>query len=285
MTGGGVMGDWKHETWTFQGKGGLSLHAQAWTPPQARASLIVVHGLGEHAGRYGNVVEYFCPRGFAIHGYDHRGFGRSEGRRAYTDSLDDFLDDLDTFVGAVRERRPGEKIGIVGHSMGGLIVLRWAAMRDPQVAAVITSGAALEPGQAVAALKRLAAKIFSRIAPTLSMSNEVETADLSHDPAVVKAYEEDPLVIRTITARLGHEILSGMGETLALADRVTRPLLLLHGGDDRLVAPSGSVKFHEATGAPGKRLHLYPGLYHEIFNEFGKEKVFQDMEAWLAPLI
>jgi alpha-beta hydrolase superfamily lysophospholipase len=281
------MADWKHETWEFQGKGGVSLYAQAWIPAQARATMIVVHGLGEHVGRYGNVVEYFCPRGFAVLGYDQRGFGRSQGRRAYTDSLDDFLDDLDTFVAAIRERRPCEKIVIVGHSMGGLIVLRWAATRDPRVAAVISSGAALEPGEAVPALKRLAAKIFSRIAPTLSMANEVNAADLSHDPAVVKAYEDDPLVIRKITARLGYEILSGMGETLGLAGRVTLPLLLLHGGDDHLVAASGTVKFHEATRAPDKRLHLYPGLYHEIFNERGqeKEKVFRDMESWLRALL
>lgn len=275
------MADWKHEEWNFKGKGDLSLYAQAWTPSEVRASMIVVHGLGEHSGRYQNIVDYFCPRGFAVHGYDHRSFGKSEGRRAFTESFDDFLDDLDTFLGIVRERRPGEKIIVVGHSMGGLIVLRWAALRHPQVAAVISSGAALEPGGDIAAAKIFAAKILSRIAPRLSMANEVDPEALSHDPAVVKAYVDDPLVIRTITTRLGHEIIRCMPETLALADQMKLPVLLLHGEADSLVAASGTRKFDAALRAPGKEMHLYPDFYHEIFNETGKEKVFKDMETWL----
>jgi acylglycerol lipase len=276
------MGETKHEEWQFQGKDGLSLYAQAWTPAEARASMIVVHGLGEHSGRYLNVVNHFGPKGFAVYGYDHRGFGKSAGTRAFTASFDDFLDDLDTFVGDVRARRPGEKIVVVGHSMGGLIVLRWAALRSPDVAAVVSSGAALVPGASVSKAKIAAARILSRLSPTLAMANEVDPADLSHDQAVVKAYEDDPLVLRKITARLGYEILRSMGETLAAAGRVRTPLLLLHGEADALVNPSGTRLFFEATQAPDKRLHVYPGLFHEIFNENGKEKVFQDMEGWLA---
>lgn len=278
------MPETKHEEWRFEGKDGVSLHAQAWTPPDARATMIVVHGLGEHVGRYGNVVDYFAPRGFAVQGYDHRGFGRSEGKRAFAASFDDFLDDLDTFVGAVRARRPGERIVVVGHSMGGLIVLRWAAFRTPQVRAVVSSGAALVPGASVSKGKIVAARVLSRVAPGLSMANEVNPADLSRDPTVVKAYEQDPLVIRKITARLGYEIIRSMGETLDAAGRVRTPLLLLHGGADALVDPAGTRRFFEATQAPHKRLHVYPGFLHEIFNENGKEKVFQDMEAWLAEI-
>lgn len=276
------MSQYKHEEWKYEGKGGVSLYAQAWTPPEVRASMIVVHGLGEHSGRYQSIVDYFCPRGFAVHGSDHRGFGKSDGKRAFTESFDDFLDDLDTFVAAIRRKRPGEKIVVIGHSMGGLIVLRWAALRNPDVAALISSGAALEAGESISRLKIAAARILSRWAPALSMKNEVDPKDLSHDQAVVKAYEDDPLVIRTITARLGFEIIHTMETTLASADRVKAPLLVLHGEADPLVANSGSRKFFEATNAPDKRLHLYPGFYHEIFNENGKEKVFQDMERWLA---
>ncbi|MDP3939450.1 MAG: lysophospholipase [Deltaproteobacteria bacterium] len=276
------MADVKHEEWQFEGKEGVSLYAQAWTPPEARRAMVVVHGLGEHSGRYQNIVDHFTPRGFAVYGFDQRGFGKSAGTRAFTASFDDFLDDLDSFVDVVRARRPGEKIVVVGHSMGGLIVLRWAAFRAPRVAALVSSGAALVPGASVSRMKIAAARILSRISPKLSMPNEVNPADLSHDQAVVKAYEQDPLVIRKITARLGFEIIRSMGETLSAAGRVQIPILLLHGADDALVDSTGTRKFFETTQAPDKRLHLYPGFLHEIFNENGKEKVFQDMEAWLS---
>ncbi len=276
------MTEIRHEEWKFDGKGGLTLYAQSWVPADARARMIVVHGLGEHSGRYLNVVNYFCPKGFAVHGYDHRGFGKSPGTRAYTDSIDDYLDDLDAFLRQVRDRTPTQPVVVVGHSMGGLIVLRWAATRDPVVDAVVSSGAALEVSVPVASAKLLAARIFSKIAPKLSMANEVDPAALSHDPAVVQAYVDDPLVIRKITARLAHEIIRSMGETLAQAGRVRVPLLLLHGEADQLVAASGSRRFHEAVPGPAKGLHLYPGFYHEIFNEVGKETVFKDMETWLA---
>ncbi len=276
------MAEVKHEEWQFEGKGGVSLYAQSWTPPVARRAMVVVHGLGEHSGRYQNIVDHFTPRGFAVYGFDHRGFGKSAGTRAFTTSFDDFLDDLDSFVDVVRARRPGEKIVVVGHSMGGLIVLRWAAFRAPRVAAVVSSGAALVPGASVSRMKIATARILSRISPKLSMPNEVNPADLSHDQAVVKAYEQDPLVIRKITARLGFEIIRSMGETLSAAGRVQLPILLLHGADDALVDSTGTRKFFETTQAPDKRLHLYPGFLHEIFNENGKEKVFQDMEAWLS---
>jgi alpha-beta hydrolase superfamily lysophospholipase len=279
------MGDWKHEEWKFEGKGGVSLHGQAWIPPEYRAALIVVHGLGEHSGRYLNIVDHFCPRGFAVFGYDHRGFGKSEGTRAFTESIEDFLDDLDTFVRATRARTGGKPLVVIGHSMGGLIVLRWASTRNPAVEAVISSGAAVEVGKPVPRAKLAAARIFSRLAPRLSMANEVDPKALSHDEAVVQAYIADPLVYRNITARLAHEIIRSMGETLPQATGVRVPLLLLHGEADSIVAASGTRKFHEATTAPRKELHLYAGFYHEIFNEVGKENVFKDMETWLGGVI
>ena len=279
------MTESRHEEWSFDGKGGLSLYAQACSPAEVRAQMIVVHGLGEHSGRYLNVVNYFCPRGFAVFGYDHRGFGKSAGTRAYTDSIEDFLDDLDTFVQQVRGRAPGKPLVVVGHSMGGLIVLRWAATRDPVVDAVVSSGAALEVSPPVPAAKRFAARVFSKIAPKLSTPNEVDPAALSHDPAVVQAYVSDPLVIRKITARLAHEIIRSMGETLILAERVRLPILILHGEADQVVAASGSRKFYEAVPGTAKALHTYPGFYHEIFNEVGKETVFKDMESWLAGVL
>ena len=279
------MSDLKHEEWAFPGKGGAALYAQSWSPANPRAHMIAVHGLGEHSGRYLNVVNYFCPRGFAVHGYDHRGFGKSPGTRAYTDSFEDFLDDLDAFLGQVRARTSPMPIAVVGHSMGGLIVLRWAATRNPAVATVVSSGAALEVSVPVPRAKLLGARVLSRIAPRLSMANEVDPAALSHDPAVVQAYVNDPLVIRKITARLAHEIIRSMGETLAQASGVRVPLLMLHGESDPLVSASGSRKFHDAVPGTRKSLRIYPGFYHEIFNELGKETVFKDMEQWLVDVI
>ncbi len=276
------MTDWEHKEWRWQGKGGVSLYGQSWTPAAPRGVLILVHGLGEHSNRYLNVVNHFCPRGMAHSGYDHRGFGKSDGTRAYVDSFDDYVDDLDSFVADARGRHADKPLVVVGHSMGGLIVLRWAALRAPSVAAIVSSGAALEMGEPLPGARLIATRILSRLVPKLSMPNEVDPNGLSHDTAVVKAYVEDPLVIRKITVRLGNEILRSMGEALALAGRVNVPLLLLHGEKDPLVAASGSQRFYEATQAPHKRLHVYPGFYHEIFNEIGKEKVFQDVEAWLS---
>lgn len=265
----------------FEGAGGLELFGRSWLPERAERAVLLVHGWAEHSGRYEPVAAWLAERGCAVHAYDHRGHGRSGGVRGHARRFEELLDDLEIALARAREESPELPLFVVGHSMGGLVVAAFAAFRDPEVAGVVTSGAALAvadvPSRAQLSLLRLAA----RIAPRLRMDRPIATDALSRDPEVGRAYAEDPAVLRQMTLGMGAGFLSAAGRTLAAADRVRVPMLVLHGGDDALCLPEGSRRFFEGLSAPGGDLRIYPGLRHEIFNEPERETVFEDVLGWM----
>jgi alpha-beta hydrolase superfamily lysophospholipase len=265
----------------FEGAGGLDLFGRSWLPERVERAVLLVHGWAEHSGRYEHVAAWLAERGCAVHAYDHRGHGRSGGVRGHTRRFEELLDDLEIALARTREESPELPVFVVGHSMGGLVVAAFAAFRDPKVAGVVTSGAALAvadlPSRAQLSLLRLAA----RIAPRLRMDRPIATDALSRDPEVGRAYAEDPAVLRQMTLGMGAGFLSAVGRTLAAAERVRVPMLLLHGGDDPLCLPEGSRRFFEGVSAAGGDLRIYPGLRHEIFNEPERETVFEDVLGWM----
>jgi alpha-beta hydrolase superfamily lysophospholipase len=223
---------------------------------------------------------WFARRGCAVHAYDQRGHGRSEGVRCHVERFDEFLDDLAAVVDAVRGEHSELPLTLVGHSMGGLVTLAFLATRKPRVASAVTSGPALALG-AVSPLRVALARAARRMLPRLAIGSGLDPEGLSRDPEVVRRYLADPLIVRTMTTSLGAELLAAAPRTAALAGDVQVPLLMLHGEEDPLCAAEGSRAFHAGLRAAGSALRTYPTLRHEIFNEPEREAVWQDVYEWL----
>jgi len=260
----------------------IRLHRRAWLPETtARAALLLVHGLGEHSGRYGHVADVFTANGYAVHAVDHVGHGRSEGTRGHADAFDQYVDGVDALLAHVRERHPDRPLFLVGHSMGGLIAAHYLLCNQSAFAGCVLSGPLIrsdaEPPRLVLGINRLVAAI----APKIGMLALDATA-VSRDPAVVERYTSDPLVHHgKVSARLVHELFVAMAGAIDRAADITLPLLILHGGADRLTSLSGSELLHERVGSQDKTLTVFPGLYHEIFNEPERDRILAEAHAWI----
>ena len=265
----------------LDGAGGVRLVRRAWRPESPRAVLLLVHGYAEHSARYEHVGQWFGARGFAVHGYDHRGHGRSGGPVCHVDRFDEFLDDLARMLAAVREEEPGRPLFLVGHSMGGLITAAFLRERRPDVAGAVLSGPALGLVDHFPAWRKLAVRVLRRVVPKLSLPSGMDSGGVSRDPEVVRIYREDPLVHSTMTSAFAMELLAAVERTAGGGADVRVPVLFLHGEADVLTPVEGTREFHATMKTEGSALKTYPGLYHEIFNEPEQEQVFEDVLAWL----
>jgi acylglycerol lipase len=265
----------------FDGRQGIVLFRRSWLPPEPERVLAVVHGFAEHSGRYETLGAWFAGRGCAVHGYEQRGHGRSHGRRRHVAHFDEYLDDLDLFLAAVASEHPALPLFLVGHSMGGLIAAAHACERPSRMAGVVLSGPALRLPDGFSSGRRRALRVLRRIAPRLTIRSGIDPQGLSRDPEVVRRYLEDPLIDTRMTVSHAAALLGAVERTAGSASRVTRPMLLLHGGDDPICPPEGSRAFYDALRSPGSALRVYPMLRHEIFNEPERETVYQDLLDWL----
>ena len=273
----------QHETGDFEAAGAVRLVWQSWAPDgHPIAVLAVVHGYGEHGGRYGYLVDDMVPRGYAVFTFDLRGHGRSPGRRGHVDRFGDYVADARAFLALVRRACPDAPVFLLGHSMGGLIAAALAEEGDAGLAGVVLSSPFLGMRLAVPAFQVGAARLLSRVAPTLRMNNPLRAEQLSHDAAVVAAADADPLNHRQTTVRWGAEILSVQPAVIAAADRLRAALLLLYADDDPIADPRAAEELFARAGAVDKTRRCYAGYYHEIFNEVGRAAVFEDLAAWLG---
>jgi acylglycerol lipase len=259
-----------------RGASGEPLFRRGWIPESARASVLVVHGFAEHSGRYEHVGQFLAERGFAVHAYDHRGHGRSAGRRCHVDRFDEYLDDLSIVLEQIRTDRSGDPAFLIGHSMGGLVVATFARERKPDVSGVVLSGAALALPEGNSRIR--IARLMRAILPRLRLDAGLDLQGLSTDPRVIEAYLADPLVERKMTASLAAELLGAVERTGPNGSDVALPLLALHGGDDPICPPDGSERF--AAAARAGRFVRYAGLRHEIFNEPSHRDVLADVAAF-----
>ena len=271
----------KQDEGTFSGWEGLELYYQCWRPDgEPKATLAIVHGFGEHSGRYGNVVDWFTPKGYAAYGLDLRGHGRSPGPRGYINAWAEFREDVRKFLELVREREPGRPLFLLGHSMGGLIVLEYALHHPEGLAAVIASGPVLAQA-GVSPLLIALSKVLSGILPRLTLNTGLDATSISRDPAVVEAYVNDPLVHSMGTPRLSTALTQAVEWTQAHAADMDTPCLIVHGSADRLAPPEGSRIFYENLTLDDKERQVYEGYYHEVFNDVGKERALAAVEAWV----
>lgn len=266
----------------FTASDGENLAVQDWPlPAQARrGAVLLVHGLGEHAGRYEALAQRLNAWGFAVRGYDHYGHGDSSGPRGGLTSTLRLLDDLADLVDVTRARlRPGEPLVLLGHSMGGLVAASFVARRVRPVDALVLSSPAL--AIFLNPLQKLLLATLPRLAPNLRVSNRLKPEYLSHDAAVIAAHRTDQRCHDLISARLARFIADTGPATLARAAHWTTPTLLMWGEDDRIVNPAGSRAFAAAAPATVVRAQGFAGLYHEIFNETNAEPVFATLRQWL----
>lgn len=268
------------ERYTWRTRDGLALRAEAWRPEGAlKGAVAVVHGLGEHMGRYAHVAKRFSQAGFLVNLFDQRGHGGSEGPRLYAPSYEHIMQDIDAHLEQTRTRAAGAPVFLYGHSLGGNQVLYYCLVRRPRLAGVIASSPALGSRVPQPPAKVLLGRILNRVIPTLAFPTGYGRGDLSHDPAITETVKADPYYLEGVSIRLGLDLLRA-GEWIRSQKEFPLPLLIQQGTGDRVVEPSLSVQF--AKGLSGDvTLKLWEGLYHELHNEVEKDKVFDFMLEWL----
>jgi lysophospholipase len=263
--------------------GGQELYRCSWLPEaDPAAAIAVVHGYGEHGGRYRYLIDAMVPLGYAVHVFDLRGHGRSPGVRGYIERFAKYVDDTGSFVAAVAAEEPGVPLYLLGHSLGGLIATTFAEVRPQGLAGMILSSPFLRLKLPVSGARRAAAKVLSTVAPARDIGNSIPAEELSHEPAVVAAYASDPLNHHVATARWAAEVLAAQRAALSAAGRLRLPLLVMYAGADTIADPAASRELFAAAASEDKTLRCYEGYYHEIFNEVGRAAVFADFAAWLA---
>jgi len=271
----------KHSEFKFKTFDGLSLFAQSWQPKnQTKAVVCLVHGMGEHSGRYSHVADQITQAGYSLIAFDLRGHGQSEGPRGHTPSYEALLQDISSLLEVANKKFPQLPSFLYGHSLGGNLVLNYVLRRQSHLKGVIATDPwfrlAFEPPR----FKIILAQITNYIWPSFSQKNGLDTKVLSRDPEVVRAYENDQLVHDHISARMFIGVYQAGQWALKHASEFPLPLLLMHGGEDKIISVEASREF--ANRITKKCIFkIWNSLYHEIHNEPEKEKVFKFLIDWL----
>lgn len=265
---------------------GLELRLRAWLPAEPEALLLVIHGLGEHSGRYSTFGRHFAELGYGVYAVDLRGHGESPGLRVHVDSFDDYHRDVACLHGEARRRHGGLLLVLVGHSMGGLITLRHVLHTPTDLAGAVVSSPALAAHPSIVPSRplRLLAGILRHLAPRVCFPSGIDPKGISRDPRVVEAYRNDPLVSGKVSARWYGSVLDAQADVLARSRSLARPLLLMQSAGDLLVDPEATRRW-AASASKEVEFVLWDGLYHEMLNEPEKLEVFARIESWLAGIL
>ena len=272
-----------HTEGRFRGAEGRQIYWQAWRADvPTRAAIVLAHGAAEHSGRYGYVIERLVPAGYPIWALDHHGHGRSEGRRAVIDRMRHAVADLDTLVDMAAAEQPDAPLFLLGHSMGGAIALSYTFEQQRKLDALILSAPAATL-ETTSAPVRLIGRLLSAVAPGLGVY-DVDPSTISRDPDEVSAYANDPLVYQgKLPARTVAELTAAIETFPERVEKIVLPLLVMHGGADEITPDSASRMVHERASSADKRLEIYEGFYHEIFNEPkpDRDRVLDDLLDWI----
>jgi alpha-beta hydrolase superfamily lysophospholipase len=276
-----VSGTVTHVEGRFAGFGGLDLYRQSWRPTAIpHAAVVTLHGLGDHSGLYPAFVDYMVGREMAVHTFDLRGNGRSAGPRGYVEDWGEYLEDLTRLLTLVSRDDPGRPVFLLGNSLGGLIALEYALRTPAGLRGVIAVAAPLGKLSVPGPLLALG-RVMSRVWPRFSLETGMDLSGLARDPTVAEQILADPLFHRRGTARLSTEVPAAIARVQAGADSFRVPLLVLHGSEDRMVSPAGSRLFAARAASLDKQLIEYPGAYHALFADLGREQVLADVAGWI----
>jgi len=271
----------QHQESTFKGSEGLALYYQAWLPDTpAIGVLVIVHGHGEHSGRYPHVVDHLVPQGFAVYALDHRGHGRSPGQRGYVNNMADFRGDVAALVQLAAAAHPNIPLFVMGHSLGGLIILDYVLHQPEGLRGVIVSAPAVG-SVGVSPILLQVSRVLSRVWPTFSLETGLDVKGISRDPQEVQAYQNDPLVHGKGTARLATEVMDTAVYCQENAHTLQLPLLMIHGAADIITSPADSRRFFDNVSGSDKTYIAYDGGFHESHNDIHYQQVVADISAWL----
>jgi len=265
---------------TFEGAGGLKIFTRAWPPAgQARGVLVIVHGFNSHSGQYLWAAEQFAANGLAVYALDLRGRGRSEGERYYVEKMEDYTDDVQTLVTRAKSENPGLPVFLLGHSAGGVISCNYLLDHPSEVDGFVCESFAYElpvPDIVLSFLKGLS--YITHHTHVFSLNNK----DFSRDPAVVESMNEDILIKgESQPAQTAKVLIDGARRLTEEFPRMTLPVLIMHGTEDKATSPSGSQHFYEKAGSTDKTLKLYEGHFHDLLNDVDKEIVIADIQNWI----
>ncbi|WP_226435791.1 alpha/beta hydrolase [Rhodococcus yananensis] len=276
----------QHTDSSFTGTHGTRIVYDRWSPDgDPTAVVLLAHGFGEHARRYDHVVEKLTGEGFVVYTPDHRGHGRSGGKRVHLRELSEFTDDIDTLMDIAQSENPDLPTVLIGHSMGGAISLAYALDHQDRLSALVLSGTAVVVSSGTPKVVVELGKLIGRYLPDVPVQ-KLDSKSVSRDPSVVAAYDHDPLVHHGLVP-------AGIARVLVLNEEsvpnrlpgLMLPVLILHGSDDALADPSGARIIADRAGSDDVTLKLYDGLFHEVFNEPEKDQVLDDLVAWLRPRV
>lgn len=258
------------------------IYYQAWLPEKdVQAAILIVHGLGEHSGRYDNVVNHFVPLGYAIYGFDLIGHGKSEGEREYIERFEDYTEILNEYIGMVKSWQEEKQLFLLGHSIGGTIVIYYLLDHPQDFPGVVISAPTILIPKGTTQMTIATAKVLSKITPKLGMM-QLDPSGVSSDPKVVSDYVNDPLVYHGKTpVRFMAETLRAILRINDEIENLTQPLMVLSGSEDVLADPNGSRLLFEKVSSTEKKLKVYKGFHHEVLNEPEQASVLADMEVWL----
>jgi alpha-beta hydrolase superfamily lysophospholipase len=267
---------------TFPAAGGARLHWRCW-PAEGlpRGVVALVHGIGEHSGRYASLVGPLTARGYTVCGFDHRGHGRSPGRKGHVDRWEDYREDVAAFIGQVRRERAGLPVFLYGHSLGALIALDYVLHHPAGLAGLIVSAAPIRPTGVSKPHLVAAARVLSRLWPVFPLRLGLDAGALSRDESIVRAYVDDPLVHSLVSVRWGTEAMAAVARVKAGMATIRLPALVLHGGADRIHDAEGSLVLFDALPGPDKEVRIYRDGAHEPHNDLCREQVAADVLEWL----
>lgn len=271
------------ESFTWKSSDGDSLYSQKWISGDSpKAIIVIVHGLGEHIGRYHHVADYFIKMNISLYGFDLRGHGKSSGKRGHIASNHIYFSDIDTMINLAKKDFPGIPIFIYGHSLGGNMILNYSLKMKPDIRGVICTSPGLAVGEPVPPVKLFLAKILKSLLPSMTMDNGLDVNNLSHDPEIIQKYKDDPLVHPMISAKLAMDMFANGEWVLENAEDFQLPLLLMAGSEDHIVNLEVIKQF--AKKVPGEYItfEIFEGFFHEIHNEYEKENVFQIIFSWIS---
>jgi len=273
---------------TIERSEGPSLFFRHHLSKNEKARMVIVHGLGEHSGRYSALAKRLVELDISVWILDLRGHGKSGGQQGHVESFDDYTRDvMHVMDRALADKPAGSKCFLLGHSMGGLVAILFALEHQNLIDGLAVSSPALGVAAPVPAIKKIGATLLSRIFPRLGIKNEIDPQNISHDPEIVKKYMDDPLVHNRVSTAWYIQFVKAMEKAHSRAAGINIPILVQAAGEDRLVSTKAVVAFFESLTVPDQSLRVYNGLYHEIYNELepDRKKVISELTDWLSERI